>query len=242
MERLQKVIAQAGITSRRKAEELILAGKVTVNGQIVRELGIKVNPEHDEIKVNNNKINIDEEKIVVLFNKPINVVTTMDDPQGRKKVIDFINLKQRVYPVGRLDYATEGLLLLTNDGELANRLMHPRYELDKTYEAVLDGTPSEKELNILRNGVKLEVGQTSPAEITLIAKNHKGQAKLLVTIHEGRNRQIRRMFEYINYKVIHLKRIKYGFLTLNKLPKGGYRILSKEEVCKLKKIVGINCD
>lgn len=239
MERLQKVIATAGIASRRRAEQMILNGEVKVNGIVVKELGVKVNSEADIVTVNGKSISIPESKIVVLFNKPVKVITTMDDPQGRKKVIDYIPLKERIYPVGRLDYDTEGLLILTNDGELANRLMHPRYELDKTYEVVLNGIPSEKELDILRNGIMLDGGKTSPAEIKLLEKYHNNRAKLVITIHEGKNRQVRRMFQHIKYNVIGLKRIKYGFLTLKGVSVGNYRILANEEVEKLKKLVGI---
>lgn len=240
LERLQKVIANAGVTSRRKAEELIISGAVCVNGKVINELGFKVDPNIDVISINGKKVNLVEDKLVVLFNKPQKVITSMEDPEGRKKVVDFIDVGVRVYPVGRLDYETEGLILLTNDGELANHLMHPRYELDKTYEVVVKGTPSEAELNILRQGIRLEEGMTSPTEIKVISTNKANQAnktKLMVTIHEGRNRQIRRMFKYINYPVVYLKRIKYGFLSLNGVKIGEYRILSKEEVVKLKQLV-----
>lgn len=237
LERLQKVIANAGITSRRKAEELIISGVVSVNGKVINELGFKVDPDSDEITINGEKIDLADDKLVVLFNKPQKVITSMEDPEGRKKVIDFIDVGIRVYPVGRLDYETEGLILLTNDGELANRLMHPRYELDKTYEVIVKGIPTEDELNILRQGIQLEEGMTSPADIKLIGSSRANKTKLMVTIHEGRNRQIRRMFKYIKYPVLYLRRIKYGFLTLDGVKIGEYRILSKKEVVRLKKLV-----
>ncbi|OEF97253.1 pseudouridine synthase [Vulcanibacillus modesticaldus] len=240
MERLQKVIAHAGIASRRKAEQLITDGKVSVNGKIIRELGTKVDPNKDDIRVNGEQIFIDDEKIVILFNKPERVITSMDDPHGRRKVIDFIDITERVYPVGRLDYDTEGLLLLTNDGELAHRLMHPKYEIDKTYEVTVEGIPNEKALSELRHGIKLEDGITSPAQVKLIKKLGR-QAKIIITIHEGKKRQIRRMFEAINHPVVKLKRIKYGFLTLDGVQRGKYRILSNTEVCKLKEIVKLKC-
>lgn len=240
LERLQKVIANAGITSRRKAEQMIVNGEVSVNGIIINELGFKVEPEVDNIYIKGKKINLHEEKLVVLFNKPEKVITTMEDPEGRKKVIDFIDVGTRVYPVGRLDYETEGLILLTNDGELANRLMHPSYELDKTYEVIVKGTPSENELDILREGITLEDGDTTPAEIKITSYNKKDKTKFTVTIHEGKNRQIRRMFKYINYQVVHLKRVKYSFLTLKGVGLGEYRILSNDEVSKLKNIVHLN--
>lgn len=237
LERLQKVIANAGITSRRKAEELIISGVVSVNGKVINELGFKVDPDSDEITINGKKIDLADDKLVVLFNKPQKVITSMEDPEGRKKVIDFIDVGIRVYPVGRLDYETEGLILLTNDGELANHLMHPRYELDKTYEVIVKGIPTEDELNILRQGIQLEEGMTSPADIKSIGSSRANKTKLMVTIHEGRNRQIRRMFKYIKYPVLYLRRIKYGFLTLDGVKIGEYRILSKKEVVRLKKLV-----
>lgn len=234
------MIANAGITSRRKAEEMIISGVVSVNGKVIDELGYKVDPNHDEISINGKKINLIEEKLVVLFNKPQGVITTMEDPEGRKKVVDFIDVGVRVYPVGRLDYETEGLILLTNDGELANRLMHPKYELGKTYEVIVKGIPTESELDILRQGIQLEEGMTSPAEIKLVGTNRVNKAKLLVTIHEGKNRQIRRMFKYIKYPVVFLRRIKYGFLSLNGVEIGKYRILSSEEVSRLKQLVNLD--
>lgn len=237
MERLQKVIAQAGITSRRKAEELIVNGNVIVNGRVIRELGVKVNPDADDIRVNGQQIYIDEDKVVILFNKPTRVITSMQDPEGRTKVIDFIDINQRVYPVGRLDYNTAGLILLTNDGELANQLMHPSYELDKTYEVIVQGVPSIEELKLLRKGIKLEDGITSPADVKIISKNRNQLCKIHITIHEGRNRQVRRMFKAINFPIIQLTRIQYGFLTLANLPLGKFRYLSNDEINQLKALV-----
>lgn len=242
MERLQKILAQAGIASRRKAEELIINGQVEVNGQIIKELGVKVDPDQDEIKVDGVKVMIQTKKIVILLNKPVKVITSVSDPQGRKTVIDYIDIDERVYPVGRLDYDTEGLLLLTNDGELANRLMHPKYELDKTYEAVVKGIPTEKELDQLRQGIELEDGMTFPAEVNLIEKKGVQQAKIHITIHEGRNRQVRRMFQAIGFPVMKLKRIRYGFLTLQGISGGRYRLLKADEYCRLKKMVKMSCD
>lgn len=240
MERLQKVIAHAGIASRRKAEELILSGNVQVNGKVVTELGIKVDPAKDIIRVNGKEVAIEEKKITILLNKPTKVITSMTDPQGRTTVIDLLDLKQRVYPVGRLDYDTEGLLLLTNDGELANRLMHPSYEIDKTYEVIIKGIPADSQLDRLRKGIRLEDGITSPAIVKrLEQKNH--QTKIHITIHEGRNRQVRRMFEAIHFPVIRLKRIRYGFLTLKGVLPGNYRLLTEEESCRLRKLVDLNC-
>ncbi|TCS84100.1 pseudouridine synthase [Tepidibacillus fermentans] len=242
MQRLQKVISEAGIASRRKAEQLIIDGQVMVNGKTVTELGFKVDPLHDQILVNGKEIKIKTKKVVVLLNKPKKVITSMKDPQGRKTVIDLIRLQERIYPVGRLDYDTEGLLLLTNDGELANRLMHPRFELDKTYEAIVAGNPSEAELDQLRKGIQLEEGVTSPAKVEKILINKKNQAKIKITIHEGRNRQVRRMFQAIGHPVVHLKRIQYGFLTLSGVSVGKYRFLSEDEICQLKQLVSLSCN
>ncbi len=240
MERLQKVIAHAGVASRRKAEELIINGKVQVNGEVVTELGMKVDPDKSLISVDGKVIAIEDEKVTILLNKPSKVITSMEDPQGRTTVIDFIDVKQRVYPVGRLDYETEGLLLLTNDGELANRLMHPSYEIDKIYEVIVRGILSEDVLDRLRKGIQLDDGMTSPANVKWVEKKNR-QTKVHITIHEGRNRQIRRMFEVVNFPVIQLKRIQYGFLTLKGTPKGKFRKLTKNEVCKLKQLIKLEC-
>jgi len=240
LERLQKIIAKAGIASRRKAEELISEGRVTVNGVQITELGFKADSEKDEIIVNGQKIKTVENEIVILFNKPAGVITSMKDPQGRKTVIEFLNTDDRVFPVGRLDYETEGLLIFTNNGELANRLMHPSYLMDKTYEAVVKGIPSEEKLDKLRKGVVLNDGLTSPAEVTMIGKK-SNNAIIHITIHEGRKRQVRRMFKHIYHPVITLKRIQYGFLTLDGVKEGKYRVLNEEEICRLKKLVQLEC-
>jgi len=240
LERLQKIISNAGISSRRKAEQMILDGRITINGEVVNELGAKADPENDDIKLDGKKIIIEKTKIVVLLNKPLKVITSMDDPQGRRTVLDYLDVPYRVYPVGRLDYETEGLLLLTNDGELANRLMHPSYELDKTYEVVIQGSPSDNDLEILRKGIYLDDSMTSPAQVRIIQKIDRLHTKVQITIHEGKNRQVRRMFEYIKTPVKELKRIKYGFLTLAGVKQGEYRILSDEEIINLRQMVKLN--
>lgn len=239
LERLQKVIAKAGIASRRKAEQLITSGQVLVNGKVITELGTKVNLDEDEIKVNGKLLKIPEEKIVLLFYKPKKVITSMKDPKGRETVMDYIDVNLRVFPIGRLDYDTEGLLLLTNDGELANRLMHPRYEFNKTYEAVVKGIPREEDLDKLRKGILLEDGLTSPAEVVKL-RDHRNESIIRITIHEGKNRQVRRMFQHIQFPVLQLKRIQYGFLTLKGLKVGEYRLLEAEEISKLKKMVQLH--
>lgn len=234
MERLQKVLAQAGVASRRKCEELILSGQVEVNGEQVLTLGTKVDPASDEIKVNGRKIR-SESKVYVMLNKPKGVITSANDPQGRKVVSDFLpGIKQRIYPVGRLDYDTEGLLLLTNDGEFANLLTHPKHHVPKTYLATVNGIPHGDALEKLQNGVNLEDGMTAPADVEYHDVDmEKKSATVKITIHEGRNRQVRRMFEAIGHKVVKLKRVRFGELAMEGLPRGKFRHLSEKEINEL---------
>ena len=234
MERLQKIMAQAGIASRRKCEELILQGKVQVNGETVTELGTKADPAQDIITVSGKPIK-NEKKVYVMLNKPKGVITSASDPEGRKIVSDYLKgIKERVYPIGRLDYATEGLLLLTNDGDFANLLSHPKYHVPKTYLATVKGVPHGTELDKLRQGIMLEDGMTSPAELEYkdVDPDNK-QSVISITIHEGRNRQVRRMFEAISHPVLRLKRISYGDLLLQNLKRGLYRHLTADEINQL---------
>ncbi len=234
MERLQKYMAAAGVASRRKCEELILEGKVKVNGQTVKELGVKIDPKQDVVTVNG-KVLREEKHITILMNKPKEYITTVKDQFDRPTVMDLLkeDVKVRVYPVGRLDYNTEGLLLLTNDGELANKLTHPSFEIEKVYDVLVKGIVKEEHILALRKGVLLEDGMTYPAKVKVI-DNEKGNTKIEITIHEGRNRQVRRMFAALGYQVIKLKRIRYGFLTLKGVSKGSYRYLTDREVKELK--------
>jgi 23S rRNA pseudouridine2605 synthase len=235
LERLQKVLAQAGVASRRKCEEIILAGRVEVNGKTVNKLGVKVDPAQDEIVVDGRPIRL-EKPVYVLFHKPKGVISSVRDPRGRPVVTDFIkDIKARLYPIGRLDYDTEGLLLLTNDGEFANLLMHPRHHIAKTYLVTVKGIPHGSDLEKLASGIALEDGVTAPAE----AEYHdvdpdKKEAVISLTIYEGKNRQVRRMFEALSFPVKKLKRIRYGFLTLEGVPRGKYRHLTAQEVKELK--------
>ena len=232
MERLQKVIAASGITSRRKAEELIISGKVIVNGEIVTTLGTKVN-EKDEILVDGMKINI-EEKVYFLLNKPREVITSVSDEHKRKTVVDIIDTDKRIYPIGRLDYDTTGLLLLTNDGELANKLMHPKNNIDKVYIAKINGTLSPSEQMALKNGVVIDGVKTSKSRVKVRSVDKKSHTSIVeITIHEGRNHQVRKMFESVNHEVLKLKREKYAFLDLTGLNSGEYRKLNHKEVSKL---------
>lgn len=234
MERIQKVIAQAGIASRRKAEQLMIEGKVTVNGKVVRELGVKVGP-NDHVEVNGVPVE-KEEPVYYLLYKPRGVISAVTDDKGRKTVTDlFPHVEQRIYPVGRLDYDTSGLLLLTNDGEFANALMHPKFEIEKTYVAKVKGIPSREAMKNLERGVMLEDGKTAPAKAKMISMDKKKQTSIIeLTIHEGRNRQVRRMFEAIEMPVIKLKRERYGFLTLAGISTGDFRELTPHEVKQLR--------
>lgn len=238
MERLQKVLAKAGIASRRECEILIKKGFVKVNGKVISTLGTKVNPQNDRIEVHEKPIQL-ERKRTFLFYKPMYVITSMSDPRGRKVVADYFHkIPERVYPAGRLDFDTEGLLLMTNDGELAHQLMHPRYEVDKCYIATVKGKPSKEKLMQLEEGIQLEDGLTAPAKASIIKTDMKtSQTQLKLIIHEGRNRQIRRMCQAIGHPVIRLIRTRIAFLTLDGLSTGQYRELSKDELGQLKKIL-----
>lgn len=229
LERLQKIIARAGICSRREAEKLILDGKVTVDGKIITELGAKADIAKNKIRVNGKLLNFDTEKIYLLLNKPRGYVSTTHDERGRPTVLDLIDTSERIYPIGRLDLNSEGLILLTNDGELTNLLIHPRFEVKKTYRAKISGEITEEKLDKLRAGIELDDGLTAPAEIYRLDKD-----LIEITIHEGRNRQVRRMFSAIGCDVKRLKRIKFGNLTLEGVGAGKYRKLTSEEVAELK--------
>lgn len=240
-ERLQKVMARAGVASRRHSEELIQAGRVTVNGRVVTELGTKVVAGRDIIEVDGRPLGQPEEKVYVMLNKPKGYVTTLFDPQGRPKVTDLLEgqVAERVYPVGRLDYDTEGLLLLTNDGDLANGLMHPARKVKKTYIAKVRGVPGPAKLKKLQEGIELEDGPTAPAEVKVLEVRAPNSATISLRIHEGRNRQVRRMIAAIGHEVIHLKRTTLGPLNLGDLPVGQWRPLTREEVAALYKAAGL---
>lgn len=235
MQRLQKLIAGAGICSRREAEKLISAGRVTVDGKVVRELGTKADSNH-KIQVDGKILHFDAEKIYLLLNKPCGYVSTVRDECGRKTVIDLLgDFAERVYPVGRLDLNSEGLLLLTNDGDLTNALIHPRYEVSKTYRVKFSGELTEAKLNLLCTGIELDDGLTAPAEVCLLGEN-----LIEITIHEGRNRQVRRMLAAVGCEVKRLRRIKFAGLTLDGLPVGKFRKLTADEVASLYKIGELN--
>ena len=232
MERLQKVIAEAGYASRRKAEELIKAGKVYVNGEKVTEMGFKVNG-NDIIDINGKPLK-KEEKEYYLLNKPRGVVTTTSDDKDRKVVTDLIETTKRIYPIGRLDYDTTGVLLLTNDGELTNILNHPSSEVTKVYLAKIEGIVEPFKVKKLEQGVVIDGKKTSKARVRIKKIDKKNNASYIeLTIHEGRNHQVKKMFEAIGYNVIKLKREKYAFLDVKSLKSGEYRKLTTKEVKSL---------
>ena len=231
--RLQKYIASAGITSRRKAEQWIADGRVIVNGEIVTEMGIQVTPGSDHVVVDGRVVVFQEEYVYYLFYKPIHVISSVSDPHGRRVVTDFLPKEPRVYPVGRLDFMTSGLLLLTNDGEFTNYMIHPRHEVNKTYQVLVEGKITSEDLDRLRSGIELEGRKTKAALIENVIPERNNYL-FDMTIQEGRNRQVRRMCELIDHPVLELKRIRMGSLELGALKPGEYRMLSKEEIDMLR--------
>ncbi|KAF1304222.1 MULTISPECIES: pseudouridine synthase [Enterococcus] len=233
MERLQKVIAHAGIASRRKAEQLIIDGRVKINGEVVTELGIKVQKQ-DRVEVDDIPI-YQEEPVYFLFYKPRGVISAVSDDKGRKVVVDYLSgVTERIYPVGRLDYDTSGLLLLTNDGEFSQKLTHPKHQVDKVYVAKVKGIADKRRLAPLARGIKVEGKKTAPARFTILSTDTKAETSIVeLTIHEGRNHQVKNMLMAVGYPVQKLKREKYGELTLGKLRPGEYRELNKKEVSSL---------
>ncbi|WP_312071407.1 pseudouridine synthase [Anaerotignum propionicum] len=236
-ERLQKFLAEAGVASRRKAEELIAAGKIKVNGKVVMELGTKIDPKKDEVLYLDKEVSKKEVELVyIMLHKPEGYVTTAKEQFGRPGVMDLVrDVKERIFPVGRLDYDTSGLLLLTNDGDLTYKLTHPKHDVDKTYIAKLYGTPDDMDLQKFRRGVVIDGKQTKPAKMQIIEKGER-QSTVEIIIHEGRNRQVRKMCEAIKHPVAQLKRVATGDLTMGDLPKGKYRHLTPKEVKYLKSL------
>lgn len=229
-ERLQKVMAELGVASRRKCEELILQGKVKVNLEIVKELGVKVDKLKDIIEVEGKALNNQTNKIYLMLNKPAGYITSAKDQFNRPAVLDLISgVKERIFPIGRLDYDTEGLLILTNDGELTYKITHPSHNIDKTYRALVVGKIEQKDIDTFAQGIVIDGYKTSPAKLEVIEiKNNNSLVD--ITIHEGRNRQVRKMCESVNHGVIMLKRISIGKLKLGNLTKGHWRYLNEEEL------------
>lgn len=239
MERLQKFMAEAGVASRRACEELIRQGRVTVNGETA-SLGRSVEPEQDRVELDGKPVQKEQRRTVILLYKPRGVVSTSSDPEGRRTVQDYFReIPERLYNVGRLDLNSEGLLLMTNDGALANRLTHPRYGVEKTYYAVCDGRLTASEAARLTNGIELEDGMTAPARVDAVRTTQRGDTSFLITIHEGRNRQIRRMLEAVGHRTLRLKRERFGPLSIGTLAPGEWRKLSDEEIKKLENALGL---
>ncbi len=233
-ERLQKIISKCGIASRRKAEEMILEGLVTVNGKPA-SIGMKADIENDHIKVSGKLISSVKTKVYMAFNKPVQCITALRDDEGRATVSDFLKrVKARVFPVGRLDYNSEGLLILTNDGELANAILQPKSKIPKTYRVKIDGSLDNKDISKLENGIRLEDGMTAPAKVRVV-KQLKANSWIDITIYEGKKRQVRRMLDRVNHSVIKLIRLRINGLGLGNLKPGEFRYLKPDEVEKLRK-------
>ena len=234
--RLQKYLASCGVASRRKCEELILNGKIEVNGKVITELGTKVNPEKDEVKYNGRVVKLEEEKIYILLNKPIGYVTTAKEQFGRDMVLDLVKVDKRIVPVGRLDMYTSGALILTNDGDFVNKLTHPSHEINKTYNVTLKGIVTKEDIEKLQNGVEIDDGYiTKPAKAKILKiDEEKKISRVQITIHEGKNRQVRKMCEAIGKRVLALHRCKIGNLDVKDLKLGEWRYLSEKEVEKFR--------
>ena len=238
MERLQKIISQAGLASRRAAETWIAEGRVTVDGQVITAPGTKADPAVNEIRVDGQPLPIAEKHVYYLLNKPMGYISTVHDEHGRRTVRQILSaVKERIYPIGRLDYDTEGLLLFTNDGDLMNALLHPSHEIFKTYEAAISGQLAPEDVRRLQTGVSLSDGLTAPAEARILAAGSKG-SRVQLTIHEGRNRQVRRMFEAVGHEVHSLERIAFAGLDLSGVLRGEYRPLTRSEVSYLRSLAG----
>jgi len=233
--RLEKFLAESGVASRRTAKKYIQAGRVKVNGECVRIPGTHIQPNKSLIEFDEKRIGGKPRQIYLMLHKPQGHLTTGHDDRGRPTVMDLVqDIPERIYPVGRLDLDTEGLLLMTNDGAFSHKITHPSYEIQKIYIAWVEGHPDCKAINRLRNGIKIESGQTSPAEIVQI-RREKERTQFRVVIHEGKKRQIRRMFQAVGHKVVYLRRIQIGLLSLGNLQIGKYRLLSPAEIDSLTK-------
>jgi 23S rRNA pseudouridine2605 synthase len=236
LERIQKILAKAGIASRREAERMVAEGRVSVNGKVVRALGFKADPSMDYIKVDGRRLAPFEPKVILILNKPRGYLSTVKDPKGRPTVLDLLkDVKWRIYPIGRLDFDAEGLLLLTNDGDLAYLLSHPRFSIPKTYWVKVAGVPEEKKLKWLKRGVMLEDGRAKAVSCSLIRRREKN-SWVRVVVTEGRNHLVKRMFSAIGHTVLKLKRTEYGPIQLGDLAFGQFRYLTQTEMEKLKKI------
>lgn len=235
-ERLQKYLAECGVASRRKCEELILQGKVKVNNQIVTELGVKVNPEKDIVKFEDKEVKPTSKMVYILLNKPIGYVTTADDQFGRDTVLDLVKVKERIVPVGRLDMYTSGALILTNDGDFVYKVTHPKHEIEKTYTVTVKGIIKNEEVEQLRKGVKIDDYITKPAKVKILKTDiEKNISRLEIVIHEGKNRQVRKMCESVGRKVLALHRNKIGKIGVKDIELGKWRYLKDREIQELLK-------
>lgn len=237
-ERLQKVLAAAGIASRRASEELIADGRVTVNGEVA-QLGQKVDPATDDVRVDGEHVNVDPDRVYIVLNKPRGVITTADDPQGRPTVLDLVNLPQRLFPIGRLDQDTEGLLLMSNDGELAHALMHPSFGVERTYVALVPGPVRKRALAQLREGVELDDGVARAVRVRVL-EEERSKALLEIVMREGRKREVRRMLGALNLTVERLARVSYGGVDLGELRQGKWRFLTQQEIGRLHTAAGLD--
>lgn len=234
-ERLQKYMASCGVASRRKCEDIILQGRVKINGKVVKELGLKINDEKDKVTVDNKIIKREEKKVYIALNKPEGYVSTVKDERGRKTLLDIVKVKERIYPIGRLDYDTSGLILLTNDGDVYNKIIHPREEKRKIYNAIIKGIPCEEDIIKFKNGIDIGGYITAKAKFKILSID-KGLAEVRIEIHEGKNRQIRKMCDAIGHPVLVLKRIQIGKIKLGNLEKGSWRYLDEEEIKYIKSL------
>jgi len=233
--RLQKFLATCGVASRRKSEDLINSGRVTVNGSIITEMGFKVNPDSDQVFLDNKNVVLEERKVYIMLNKPTGYVTTVSEQFNRNKVTDLVDVPYRIFPVGRLDYNTSGMLILTNDGELTYRLTHPKFKVEKVYVAKIKGVPTKEELSAFESGLKIEDYVTAPAKIKIL-KELNDNCVVEITIREGKNRQVRKMCDAIGHTVLELERIKMGRIHLGNLEIGNWRYFTEREITYLKEL------
>lgn len=239
--RLQKFLARAGVASRRGSEDLMTAGRVSVNGQVVTELGSKVDPKVDVVCVDGREVHLEDDSVYLMLYKPKGYLTTMDDPQGRPCVAQLVprDLYPGLYPVGRLDKDTTGLLLFTTDGDMGQHLLHPKHHVDKTYQAHVDGVPDEVDLARLSDGIMLDDGLTAPARVRIVAKRPDGSSDIELVIHEGRKRQVKRMCSAVHHPVLDLHRSSFGPLELVDVEEGSWRLLRDDEVASLRETAGL---
>ena len=233
--RLNRYLAKCGVASRRKCDDIITSGRVGINGKTITTLGTDVNIEHDEVTVDGQVVKPVEEKIYIVLHKPVGYVTSVKDTHKRQTVLDLVSIKERIYPVGRLDINSEGVLLLTNDGDAAYKLLHPKFKVDKKYRATLNKAIKKDDVIRLENGIMLDDGETAPCKVTTSSRLSDEAQNVVITIREGRKRQVRRMFEALGYKVTRLCRIAFGPITLGKLTVGKWRYLTSDEIKKLLK-------